>query len=170
MLPLGGSTHLELRGEGSDRWVLGTAGLRLTALRERDGKHAEWLADVGFGGGVGRGGELCGNEPEVTANCDGDVAVADGRAWHQRLAGGGYLDAGLALAIHDWLVPFVRGALRLSTATGVPMTFWASGSIGLEARLDPVAVYLLGGWFGYTNDFDENDGAFLETGVAVRFN
>lgn len=168
-LPLGGTTQLELRGEGSDRWVLGTAGLRLTTLRERDGEHVEWLGDVGFGGGIGRGGELCGNNEAGSTNCDGEDAVGDGRAWHQRLAGGGYLDAGLGLAINDWLVPFARGALRLSASTGVPLTFWISGMLGLEARIDQVAVYLGGGMFAYTNELDDQHGAFLEAGLAVKF-
>lgn len=168
MLPLGGTAHLELRGEGSDTWVMGTAGLRLDALSEQDGEHVTWLADVGFGGGIGRGGELCGNQEAGSSNCDGD-SIADGRAWHHRLAGGGYLDAGFGLAIDGWLVPFARSAFRLSSASGVPLTFWASGMLGVDFRIDDVSIALGGGWFGFANEHDANDGPFLEASVALRF-
>ncbi len=169
LLPLGGRTHLELGGEGADGWVLGTAGLRLTALEEPVGDDARLLGDVAFGLGIGRGGELCGNQPEGSDNCDGSAPEADGKKWHHRLAHGGYLTAGLAIELGGWFAPFVRGSMRIASATNVPLTFWLSGLAALEFRVAPVAFYIGGGWGGYTNEYDENHGPLLELGLAARF-
>jgi len=168
LLPLGPKVHLELGADGSEEWVMGRSGLRLTGLEESIGSM-RLLADISVGAGIGRGGVLCGNLAEGDDNCDGTTEEADGLAWHQRLAGGGWLGGGLALHPAEWIVPYVRASMRLTGATGVPATFWLSGMGGVEFRLGAASLHLGIGWWGYANENDANDGVLLELGLGVRF-
>lgn len=168
-IPIGERTHIELGANFAENWVLGSGGLRLTGLREPlDGESLALVIEFGGSLAFGRGGERCGNSTESMPNCDGE-STADGRAWHQRLAYGVALDAGVALHVTDWFAPFLRGMMQFSKANWVPGTIWFSGFGGLDFRIDFFSFYFGLGFYGFTNELDANDDFFVEAGLAVQF-
>jgi hypothetical protein len=169
-IPIGNRTHIELGADFAESWVLGSGGLRLTGLREPLDDDGDLALVIEFGGNLafGRGGERCGNSRESMPNCDGE-GTADGKAWHQRLAYGAALDAGVALHVTDWFAPFLRAMMQFSKASGVPGTIWFSGLGGLDFRIDFFSFYFGLGFYGFTNELDSNDDFFVEAGLAVQF-
>src|SRR5687768_16909213 len=87
-LPLSPAARVELGADAGRSWILATAGLRLGLFDLHvDDTDLRFSGDASVGGGIGRGGELCGNQsPDDDAGCDGATESADGHAWHHRLA------------------------------------------------------------------------------------
>jgi hypothetical protein len=161
-LPVGGSVRLEVNVDASEHWVLGLAGVRAS---HRLGRN--FTLDGELGAGVGRGGERCGNNNDLTASCA--AGAVDGRTALGRVAGGGYGGLGLGYRVVSWLDLFTRARVQGSTATNIPATLWWSVFAGPELRLGVVNFYLGAGWAGYVNDAENNDGLVLELGASVPF-
>lgn len=147
-------------------WAIGFVGVRLTPVNDRaDSFDGRLSLDVELGGGIGSGGELCGN----SSRCDENGTVWDGRERFDRLAGGAM--AGVGVGVHlDWFAVFLRTRLQETVATGVPSTTWGSGVLGVQFTIaDRVALYFAGGLFGYWNDMDEFWGWLADSGLSLKF-
>jgi len=167
-----GSDVLGPGGEGNT-WVLGFVGTRFTPYAKRVAGPLHLALDVGLGAGVGAGGSLCDNDPldETTGKsaCD----VYDDRTWDERLAYGGYVDLGLGASL-DWekfsIGALVRSRVRISEATGIPVTIWPSAVGGIEIGIyDIVFVHCTGGYASYHNDLDEEHGPIVDIGIRAVF-
>jgi len=157
----GANLHLDVPDR--DKWALGFLGLRLSYAPHRE-ELVHWIADFEAGAGAGVGGYREGNDApgKDCTDCDGLDAT-------QRTAYGAYQGFGGGLRIH-WFSIYGRLRLEESTATHVPTTLWPSASLGLEADLfRRVALGVAGGYLGYTNSRDTENGWFWQIGVSVFF-
>jgi opacity protein-like surface antigen len=155
--------QLEVGGEFAlQRWALGTAGLRATLYAPPPGEPG-FLLDTELGAGLGAGGECAFNEQR-------NSCPEHGRAWHERLAGGGYAGLGLG-ARYAWFAWSLRGRAQVSRATGIPTTFWYSAMTGPQFTImDHVMLYAGAGVAGYTNRHDDEFGFLVDAGIGVRWN
>jgi hypothetical protein len=113
--------------------------------------------ELGIGAGVG------GNDNTSGAS----YYQADGLDWNQRVAWGGYQGIGFGGQI-NWFSIYVRARIEESTAATLPLTLWPSASVGLEANiLQRASIGVAGGYLGYTNAKDTENGWFYQIGVTV---
>jgi hypothetical protein len=105
------------------------------------------VADLEFGGMGGVGANGCEQE---NAWCDESDGIWDMR----RITGGGYVGSGIGYR-RDWLNLYSRTRLQLSSATGIPATFWYAIQGGVQFTLKSRAhIYLANGGAGYVNATD----------------
>ncbi len=141
--------------------VMGFTGFRLTASASK-----YLVSDFEFGAGLGLGGSRCGNQEydDAYASC-----TWDGLDSLDRFAGGGYFGLGARLGT-DELSMYFRGRGELTKATGVPLTVWAGGLMGLHVTLGRLLGIHCGfGYGGYWNEIDSRGSILLEFGFAFRF-
>ncbi|HOX46437.1 MAG TPA: hypothetical protein PK668_22730 [Myxococcota bacterium] len=158
------SLKLELAGDAklvdSEKWAVGTAGVRYTF----GGKaHGDWWAfDLEAGLGAGAGGVLDGDET-------GDGGEVDEDAWRERLAVGAYVGAGFGFHPWDFFALFLRARVQESFATCLPPTFWWSALAGIELTVFPVSLYVAAGVAGYENSVESEIGVLPELGLSAHF-
>jgi hypothetical protein len=143
--------------------VMGWVGPRFTLPRKPNGVSLLLDGELGIGAGVG--GELCPTDPSTNKT----VCEPDGLRWYQRTAFGGYQGGGLGLAV-SWFSFYGRVRVEESTATDIPVTFWPSATLGLGFDLGRhVSLDLGGGYLGYRNAKDQEDGWVYQVGFSGRF-
>lgn len=162
-IPVAHGLRVEAHGDGSDLWVVGNVGVRAT---EHIG-NSRVTVDQELGGGGGLGGARCGNTGESGSSCS--TGTADGLAWSQRVAYGGYTGIGLGVRLAPWVHAFARARVQVSQATQAPLTFWASGLAGPAFRYGRVSWYGGVGYGGYANRDDRAGTLLVETGMGVAF-
>jgi hypothetical protein len=157
-LPIAEDVQLEV---GSDfaapdqegGWRLGVGGLRYT--------HAPKVRERGFGGAFDIEGGLGFGAGGVNSDRSGPDTG--------KTAFGGYFGMGAGVHVSRRVALFARGRAQLSTATGVPTTFWGSGLFGPELTFGPASFYLATGLAGYSNDLDGIAGLAMEGGLSFHF-
>lgn len=165
-LPLAADLHVEIGGDvrpTDEQWAMGSLGLRYTLgpPREAGDLHLPTgpYGDVEFGLGAGVGG---------VGHDDEGAPVDDQSAW-ERFAYGGYVGAGFGWRFLPWLAGFTRTRVQLSKADKLPTTSWYSAMAGPEFSLGRLSLHLAGGWAGYANDDDSDQGPLFEAGLGWRF-
>lgn len=150
-----------------DFWMIYT-GFRFAPLPSASQtSDLRFLFDIETGTAIGRGGESCGNNPDMSE--PGDDCQWDGLGANDRLTGGGYLGTGIGVGI-DFFDAFVRARIQLTQATGIPVTFWGTGLLGLQFTIvDLVKIYGGPGYGGYTNREDSDHGFLYEAGLGFTF-
>lgn len=161
-LPIARGLTVEGNYDGSENFHMGSLGLRET-LR----LNPMWAIDFEGGGGLGVGGERCGNSSDTTTVCS--AGTADGRSVFDRLAYGGYLGAGVGF--QPWRVVgfFARIRGQLTGATNIPATGWVSAVGGVEFHGGPLRIYLAAGGFALFNNAYNDQNWLAELGLSVPF-
>jgi hypothetical protein len=156
--------NLQLLGNANDRWAMGFIGPRFSWAPNRKAP-VHFIGDLELGVGAGVGGELNGSARPGSKECP----PCDDLNWSDRIAWGGYQGIGLGLQI-NWFSIYGRVRFEESTATNIPTTIWPSASLGLEANiLSRAAITVGGGYIGYANGNDHENGWFWQLGVSVFF-
>jgi hypothetical protein len=158
-LEVGGNLMLAVPDQ--DKWAMGFVGTRFSYAPRREA-WAHFIGDLELGLGAGIGGELGGN-----AAPGKDCTYCDGLKATDRTAYGGYEGFGVGARI-GWFSIFGRLRFDESAATNVPATLWTSASLGLEAMIRRrVALGVGGGYTGFTNSRDTENGWFYQASVTV---
>ena len=165
-LPVADGLHVEIGGDvrpTDEQWAMGSVGLRYTLGPPRDAGARKLptgpYGDVEFGLGAGVGG---------VGHDDEGEPVDDQSAWG-RFAYGGYVGAGFGWRFLPWLAGFTRTRVQLSKADNLPTTSWYSAMAGPEVSVGRLSLHLAGGWAGYANDDDNDQGPLFEAGLGWRF-
>ena len=147
-------------------WGMGYLGPRFTKTLHRDSSSVlAFDFEAGFGAGAGG---ACGTNCAPTSN-DPKVPPPKAAPWTDRPAFGGYQGIGFG-GTYKWFGAFLRLRLEESTATGLPLTLWPSAMLGAQFEVSKnVSFYLGGGYMGFFNGQDHENGFFDEIGVILRF-
>ena len=144
-----------------DNWAMGYLGPRFTYSSPRK-EMAGFAFDVELGVGGGVGGRC-------ESRCGPGGTDYDGLAWSERLAMGAYQGIGIG-GRHEFMAYYLRARVDEVTATNVPTTYWPSVGGGLEFDIDHKgAVNVGGGYLGYYNRHEHNDGWFYQLGGTIYF-
>lgn len=150
-----------------ENFATGYIGSRFT-WAPNQGERTRFAADVELGFGMGVGGALCGNTSS-SGNSTDHCTKRDSRSWRDRMVIGGYNGLGIG-GIFGAFSLYLRTRVEVTHATNIPVTVWPSVFLGLGVNArDHVSFDLGGGFLGYYNEADTQQGWFYHLSVTVMF-
>lgn len=137
----------DMRFVDNENWIMGTAGVRYTAVGDIADPTGFFL-DLELGGGAGTGGVDDGESNTTTADI----------SWTNRFAFGAYGGVGVGYNFFSWFGWFVRGRAQVTKAEHIPTTFSGAGVTGPQFNIGPVSIHASVGIAGFCNSTDSQVG------------
>lgn len=152
---------IEAGADGSrGGWGMGFLGGRFTHAPRRERKlHGALDGEIGVG--IGAGG---------SHDCPLDDTSCDRRAWHRRIAAGGYLGGGAGYHF-SFFALYARARAQPTVADGLPFTLWGQAQGGMQFRIaKTVDLFGSAGIAGFVTG-RKNDalGFVWDLGISVHF-
>ncbi len=160
----GGTVAVAPAGPESGSFVMGMGWVGGRFTRPRRSWGVSLLLDGELGIGAGAGGESCASNASNQTVCGHDGL----RPW-TRPAFGGYQGGAVGLA-YRWFSLYGRARVEESGGENVPVTLWPSAMLGLGFDVTQrFSLDVGGGYVGYFNRRDQENGWFYQTGLTLRF-
>lgn len=156
---------LEAGANVQTAFKMGFGGVRFSLVPNREHWH-HFVGDLELGVGGGRGGQYQSCRANQPPN-DTSYGPCDGVNDNDRHAYGEYQGIGLGYKV-KWFTFYTRTRLEVAWAGQIPITYWPSFTVGFEFDLKRAFAFSLsGGYIGYRNSFDREDGWFYQLGITA---